>query len=66
MGKDSVMRQWTGVIAFATVLLGTSLAGAAVPLQKIVFLFSGCNERTSFIFVAKDRFVEEQGRCDSV
>jgi hypothetical protein len=62
-----VMRRWTGVIAFATVLLGISLAGAAAPLQKIVFVFSGFNERTSFIFVAKDRhFFEEQGRRDSV
>lgn len=39
-----------------------SAAGAATPLQKVVFVFSGFNERTSFVFVAKDmRFFEEQG-----
>ena len=26
----------------------------AAPLQKVVFVFSGFNERTSFIFVAKN------------
>ena len=35
---------------------------AAAPLQKIVFVFAGFNERSGFIFVAKDmRFFEEQG-----
>jgi NitT/TauT family transport system substrate-binding protein len=43
-------------------LLHGASAGAAAPLQKITFVFSGFNERTSFIFVAKDRrFFEEQG-----
>ena len=36
--------------------------GAATPLQKVVFVFAGFNERTGYIFVAKDlRFFEEQG-----
>jgi ABC-type nitrate/sulfonate/bicarbonate transport system substrate-binding protein len=35
---------------------------AATPLQKVVFVFAGFNERTGYIFVAKDmRFFEEQG-----
>jgi ABC-type nitrate/sulfonate/bicarbonate transport system substrate-binding protein len=35
---------------------------AAAPLQKVVFVFAGFNERSGFIFVAKDmRFFEEQG-----
>jgi len=34
----------------------------AAPLQKIVFVFAGFNERSGFIFVAKyRRFFEEQG-----
>ena len=37
-------------------------AEAATPLQKVVFVFAGFNERTGYIFVAKDmRFFEEQG-----
>jgi len=39
-----------------------SAAGAATPLHKVVFVFAGFNERTGYIFVAKDlRFFEEQG-----
>ena len=39
-----------------------SVVDAATPLQKVTFVFAGFNERTSFIFVAKDmRFFEEQG-----
>ncbi len=37
-------------------------AYSAAPLQKIVFVFAGFNERSGFIFVAKDmHFFEEQG-----
>jgi len=37
-------------------------AEAAILLQKVVFVFAGFNERTGYIFVAKDmRFFEEQG-----
>lgn len=52
---------------FAVALLGLvlshpGLSEAATPLQKVVFVFAGFNERTGFIFVAKDRkFFEEQG-----
>jgi ABC-type nitrate/sulfonate/bicarbonate transport system substrate-binding protein len=43
-------------------LLRSPAAFAAASLQKVTFVFSGFNERTSFIFVAKDkRFFEEQG-----
>ena len=62
MRKDWLVRRWTGAVMFAIVLLRIPLVDAAAPLQKIVFVFSGFNERTSFIFVAKDmRFFEEQG-----
>src|SRR5690242_3972416 len=37
-------------------------AGAAAPLHKIVFVFAGFNERSGYIFVAKEQhFFEEQG-----
>lgn len=49
-------------IAMAFALFQAQTAGAAAALQKVVFVFSGFDERTSFIFVAKDRhFFEEQG-----
>ena len=39
-----------------------TVAYPAAPLQKIVFVFAGFNERSGFIFVAKDmHFFEEQG-----
>ena len=39
-----------------------AIVGAAAPLHKVVFVFAGFNERTGYIFVAKDlRFFEEQG-----
>lgn len=54
----SVLLYWL-VVA----LLGSaSNLPAAAPLQKIVFVFAGFNERSGFIFVAKDmHFFEEQG-----
>jgi ABC-type nitrate/sulfonate/bicarbonate transport system substrate-binding protein len=43
-------------------ILQASVLEAAAPLQKVVFVFAGFNERSGFIFVAKDmRFFEEQG-----
>ena len=49
-------------ILFIVFMLDTASVNAAAPLQKIVFVFAGFNERTGFIFVAKDmRFFEEQG-----
>ena len=46
----------------ALLFLSIWSAHAAAPAQKVTFVFSGFNERTSFIFVAKDmRFFEEQG-----
>lgn len=52
---------WHAALFFALIIHGYA-AGAAAPLPKITFVFSGFNERTSFVFVAKDmRFFEEQG-----
>ena len=62
MRGDRVTRRLTVALILSMVLLHVSLVGAATALQKITFVFSGFNERTSFIFVAKDRhFFEEQG-----
>jgi len=50
-----------GIIVFLAILQASVLEAAA-PLQKVVFVFAGFNERSGFIFVAKDmRFFEEQG-----
>jgi len=56
-----ICRLLTVLCSFALVL--PAVRGyAAAPLQKVVFVFAGFNERTGFIFVAKDRrFFEEQG-----
>jgi len=54
--------RWFRVALLSFVLFYTGLSDAAAPLQKVVFVFAGFNERTGFIFVAKDRkFFEEQG-----
>ena len=54
--------RWFGVAFFSVVLFYSGLSEAAAPLQKVVFVFAGFNERTGFIFVGKDRkFFEEQG-----
>lgn len=54
--------RWLGALVIVLGLLHAALALAATPLQKVVFVFAGFNERTGFIFVAKDRkFFEEQG-----
>ena len=54
--------QWFGAAFLSFVIFYTGLSEAAAPLQKVVFVFAGFNERTGFIFVAKDRkFFEEQG-----
>lgn len=47
---------------FLVALLPVRTLGATPPLQKVVFIFGGFNERTGVLFVAKDmRFFEEQG-----
>ncbi|MGE5817379.1 MAG: ABC transporter substrate-binding protein [Deltaproteobacteria bacterium] len=49
-------------LVLAVFVIGVSNVAAAAPLQKIVFVFAGFNERSGFIFVAKDlHFFEEQG-----
>jgi ABC-type nitrate/sulfonate/bicarbonate transport system substrate-binding protein len=54
--------RWLGAVWVIVALLHTGLAEAATPLQKVVFVFAGFNERSGYIFVAKDmRFFEEQG-----
>ena len=59
-----VNRQWRilSVNLVFLAILQASMLQAAAPLQKVVFVFAGFNERSGFIFVAKDmRFFEEQG-----
>jgi NitT/TauT family transport system substrate-binding protein len=54
--------RWLGAVLVVLGLLQAKLAVAATPLQKVVFVFAGFNERSGYIFVAKDmRFFEEQG-----
>ena len=59
-----INRQWR-ILSMNLVFLAilqASMLQAAAPLQKVVFVFAGFNERSGFIFVAKDmRFFEEQG-----
>lgn len=53
------------ILTVALVLFASFQAAAlegAAPLQKVVFVFAGFNERSGFIFIAKEmRFFEEQG-----
>ena len=62
MIRRCVRSRSLGLSLFILVLLYAADADSAAPLQKIVFVFAGFNERSGFIFVAKDmRFFEEQG-----
>jgi NitT/TauT family transport system substrate-binding protein len=62
MRSRQSVRLSLGAIFFLLSMLHAPAAEAAAPLQKIVFVFAGFNERSGFIFVAKDRrFFEEQG-----
>lgn len=46
----------------ASLLFPVVWADAAAPMEKVVITFAGFNERSGFLFVAKDqRFFEEQG-----
>jgi ABC-type nitrate/sulfonate/bicarbonate transport system substrate-binding protein len=57
-----VPRRWFSIVILFFALLYATTIEAAAPLQKIVFVFAGFNERSGFIFTAKDmRFFEEQG-----
>lgn len=54
--------RWLSMISVLLATFHAPALDAATPLQKIVFVFAGFNERTGSIFVAKDmRFFEEQG-----
>jgi NitT/TauT family transport system substrate-binding protein len=58
---DRRYRILTVTLVFLAIFQAAALQAAA-PLQKVVFVFAGFNERSGFIFVAKDmRFFEEQG-----
>jgi NitT/TauT family transport system substrate-binding protein len=58
---DRRCRILTVTLVFLAIFQAAALQAAA-PLQKVVFVFAGFNERSGFIFVAKDmRFFEEQG-----
>ena len=58
---DRQRRRLSVTVVFLAILQACVLEAAA-PLQKVVFVFAGFNERSGFIFVAKDmRFFEEQG-----
>src|SRR5882724_12173526 len=62
MSARGVLRKWLSVVLLFLTILQAAAIEAAAPLQKIVFVFAGFNERSGFIFTAKDmRFFEEQG-----
>ncbi len=53
---------WLGAAILVALAGHAANVGAAAPLTKVVFVFAGFNERTGYLFVAKDRrFFEEQG-----
>lgn len=52
----------TGSALVVLAVLHGAITFAAMPLQKVVFVFAGFNERTGYVFVAKDtRLFEEAG-----
>ena len=54
--------RWLSAALVGLASLHAALGHAAAPLQKVVFVFAGFNERTGYVFVAKDmRFFEELG-----
>ena len=62
MRARPLLRQWFSIVLLFFILLYAAAIEAATPLQKIVFVFAGFNERSGFIFTAKDmHFFEEQG-----
>lgn len=62
MRARRVLRQCLSVVLLFLPILQAAAIEAAAPLQKIVFVFAGFNERSGFIFTAKDmHFFEEQG-----
>ena len=62
MFNHRFMRRFLVGVFLIVAILISAVARPAAPLQKIVFVFAGFNERTGYIFVAKDlRFFEEQG-----
>jgi NitT/TauT family transport system substrate-binding protein len=62
MRARRVLRQWFSIVLLVLTILHAAAVEAATPLQKIVFVFAGFNERSGFIFTAKDlHFFEEQG-----
>jgi ABC-type nitrate/sulfonate/bicarbonate transport system substrate-binding protein len=62
MSNDRSRAVLIGVAVFVTIVFHGVTVLAATPLQKVVFVFAGFNERTGYVFVAKDmRFFEELG-----
>ena len=62
MLHQGLVRTLIGAAFFTLTVIHASGAAAAAPLQKVVFVFAGFNERTGYVFVAKDmRFFEELG-----
>ena len=62
MNNDRLLSFLIGAAFFMMTVFYSAVAAAATPLQKVVFVFAGFNERTGYVFVAKDmRFFEELG-----
>jgi hypothetical protein len=56
-----VLRQWFGVVLLFLPIFQAAVIEAAAPLQKIVFVFAGFNERSRFIFTAKAEEIIDEG-----
>jgi ABC-type nitrate/sulfonate/bicarbonate transport system substrate-binding protein len=62
MLRQRIFCRMLGAVIFVAGMFHVAGVGAAAPLHKVVFVFAGFNERSGYIFVAKDlRFFEEQG-----
>jgi hypothetical protein len=61
MRARRVLRQWFSVVLLFLPILHAAVIEAAAPLQKIVFVFAGFNERSGFIFTAKaEELIDER------
>jgi hypothetical protein len=56
-----VLLQWVSVVLLFLPILHAAVIETAAPLQEIVFVFAGFNERSGFIFTAKaEELIDER------
>jgi ABC-type nitrate/sulfonate/bicarbonate transport system substrate-binding protein len=60
--QGAFVSRFVRLALFTITIFHGVIAQSATPLQKVVFVFAVFNERTGYVFVAKEmRFFEEQG-----